>query len=141
MWLTNVGLGITKRKAGRRAPEDRQLTGSDVTDGAISDADQMQRMVNNDLENIPYTMVLAWTCQFTIMFTAVYGFEEEDVSIYQDLLLVQCIFYTTFVVCRFGHSIAYGYSAQTPRTAFYLLGAMCSFGFPVLTLIAAFNWV
>ena len=65
--VVNVGLGGAKMKAGTRAPEDTyQLKKEDVTPESMQLQDRVQRMVNNDLENIPYTMVLSWCALFCI---------------------------------------------------------------------------
>ena len=87
---------------------------------------------NNDLENIPYTMVLAWGSMFCIFFM-------EDESVRDQHAMAQIILYSLFVVARIGHSIAYAKGLAYPRTAVWMLGFMCTFAIGINGAVASFG--
>ena len=131
--FTNLGLGGAKMNAGGRAPEDTyQKSADEVTEEAKVAQDRAQRMVNNDLENIPYTMVLAWGSMFCIYFM-------ENESVRDQHAMAQIILYSLFVVARIGHSIAYAKGLAYPRTAIWMLGFMCTFAIGINGAVASFG--
>ena len=131
---TNMGLGGAKMKAGGRAPEDTyQVTDtSQITEEAKTAQDRAQRMVNNDLENIPYTLVLTWGSLYCITSAA----EAVDVKGYA---MAHIILFSIFVVCRIMHSIVYSMGLSTARSLVWLMGLLCSFGIAINGAIAAFK--
>lgn len=135
VWAVNIGLGGTKLSAGLRAPEDSQVKTEDAAEGAKEAADRAQRMVNNDLENIPYTMLLAWAAVFCITFDS----PESVVTTRETLSVLHIIFYSIFVVCRIFHSVSYALGFSKPRTVFYLLGCMSSFAISIIAMVAVFS--
>lgn len=145
---TNLGLGGAKAKAGTRAPEDtyqHQRTSNDDNDndndnddGGVSAAvaaanDRAQRIVNNDLENIPYTMVMAWGALVSIIMVGAGG----DTVTLGRLCLAHTVLYSTFVAMRIMHSIAYIYALAYVRTFVWAIGLLCSFGLAILGVFAA----
>lgn len=130
VFITNVGLGGAKNNAGGRAPEDTyQANPNEVSDEAKVAQDRAQRIVNNDLENITYTMVLAWGSVFCIAMgsgSGKYG-------------LAHIIMYSLFVLCRIGHSIVYAKKLTTARSLIWLVGVLCSFGIGINGAIASFD--
>ena len=130
---TNLGLGGAKNNAGGRAPEDTyQKKTEEVSDEAKVAQDRAQRMVNNDLENIPYTIAMAWGSVFCIYFGG-------DEVLRDQQALAHIVLYSLFTVARFGHSIAYAKAWAYPRTLVWMAGFMCSFGIGVNAAIAAYK--
>lgn len=56
-WLTNVMAGGAKGKAGARAPEDT-FQNAAPTPEDVAALDRANRIVSNDLENIPVGLIL-----------------------------------------------------------------------------------
>jgi uncharacterized MAPEG superfamily protein len=132
---TNLGLGGAKLEAGGRAPEDTyQKSTEEVSEDAKVLQDRAQRIVNNDLENIPYTMVMAWGSLVCIYFI---GGDEDHVK--DAHAVAHMVLYTLFVACRIGHSFMYTYGFSYPRTALWSLGFLCSFGLSINGAIASYN--
>lgn len=130
---TNVGLGGAKNEAGGRAPEDTYQKKSDeVSEDAKVALDRAQRMVNNDLENIPYTMILAWGSLFCIYF-------GDDAAIRDQQALSHIVLYSLFVAARFGHTITYAKAWAYPRSLVWLFGWMCSFAIGINGAVASFR--
>mmetsp|Transcript_29796 Transcript_29796/g.65594 ORF Transcript_29796/g.65594 Transcript_29796/m.65594 type:complete len:161 (+) Transcript_29796:114-596(+) len=130
---TNLGLGGAKNEAGGRAPEDTyQKKSEEVSEEAKVAQDRAQRMVNNDLENIPYTMVMAWGSLFCIYF-------GDDDAVRDQQALAHIVLYSLFVVARFGHSITYAKAWAYPRTLAWLIGFMCTFAIGVNGAVASFK--
>ena len=137
VWAVNIGLGGTKASAGMRAPEDEyQVKEENAAEGAKEAADRAQRMVNNDLENIPYTMVLAWAAIYCINSI---GVSESPSTTRETLSTLHLCFYSTFVVCRIFHSVSYSFGFSKSRTVFYLLGALSTFAISIITMVAVFR--
>jgi uncharacterized MAPEG superfamily protein len=140
LWLkvfaTNIGLGGAKNNAGGRPPEDTyQKPASEATEEDKSNLDRAQRIVNNDLENIPYTMVLAWGSVYCI------GWAEasEGSSSVNSHALAHIVLYTIFVVSRYAHSVVYIKGLSTTRSIVWLIGALCSFGIAINGAIVSFK--
>lgn len=130
---TNLGLGGAKNNAGTRAPEDSYQKKSDeASPEATAAQDRAQRIVNNDLENIPYTMALAWGAMFCIFFVGDEGFRDAQAT-------AHIILYALFVGCRFGHSYFYANGYSVPRSVVWFTGLLCSFAIGINGAIAAFQ--
>mmetsp|Transcript_30674 Transcript_30674/g.89584 ORF Transcript_30674/g.89584 Transcript_30674/m.89584 type:complete len:161 (+) Transcript_30674:51-533(+) len=130
---TNLGLGGAKLNAGGRAPEDTyQKSADEVTEESKVAQDRAQRIVNNDLENIPYTMVMAWGSMFCI-----YSMDNESVR--DQHAMAQIILYSLFVVARIGHSVAYAKGLAYPRTAVWMLGFVITFAIGINGAVASFG--
>jgi uncharacterized MAPEG superfamily protein len=130
---TNLGLGGTKMKAGGRAPEDTyQAKAAEATPEAKEAQDRSQRVVNNDLENIPYTMAIAWGAVFCIYF-------GDDTDKRDRHSRAQIMLYATFVACRILHSVFYYQQLAIARSSVWATGFFCSFALAVLGVFAAFN--
>lgn len=133
LWIkvvaTNVGLGGAKVNAGGRAPEDTYQTGGAAAseDAKVAQA-RAQRIVNNDLENVPYTLVLAWG--------AVYCIAAADAA---DSAQAHIFLFTVFTACRFAHTIVYSKGLSKPRSLVWFLGVLCSFGIAFNGAIASFQ--
>jgi len=131
VFATNIGLGGAKNNAGTRPAEDTyQKDAAEATEEDKTNLDRAQRIVNNDLENIPYTMVLAWGSIYCI---GTVGASADSNA------LAHIVFYTIFVVCRFSHSIVYIKGLSTARSIVWLFGVICSFGIAINGAIASFK--
>ena len=131
--ITNLGLGGAKMIAGARAPEDfYQKKTEEASAEALAAKDRSQRIVNNDLENIPYTMALAWGAMFLIFFGA-------DESTRDSQSMAHIVLFTIFVVARICHSVVYSMGLSVPRSAAWATGFLCTFGIAINGTIAAFQ--
>ena len=128
---TNLGLGGAKNNAGTRPAEDTyQKDSGDASEADKANLDRAQRIVNNDLENIPYTMVLAWGSMYCIGFT---GADADGNA------LVHIVLYSIFVASRIAHSVIYIKGMSKARSLAYLAGAVCSMGMAINGAIASFK--
>jgi uncharacterized MAPEG superfamily protein len=131
--ITNLGLGSAKLYAGGRAPEDTyQKKDDEANPEAIATQERSQRIVNNDLENIPYTMILAWGSMFCIYFG-----DDEDFRDGQSMAHI--VLFSVFVASRIGHSIFYARGLSTARSVAWVVGCLCSFCIAINGAIAAFR--
>jgi len=135
VFATNLGLGGAKNNAGARAPEDTYQTSQDkASEEDVASLDRAQRIVNNDLENIPYTMVMAFGSAVIIYLVGVSNYESA-----KGLSLAHTVLYAVFVTARIGHSIAYAKGISVGRSLVWLVGVMASFGIGINGAIAAFR--
>mmetsp|Transcript_4450 Transcript_4450/g.8601 ORF Transcript_4450/g.8601 Transcript_4450/m.8601 type:complete len:154 (-) Transcript_4450:782-1243(-) len=127
--FTNIGLGGAKWNAGGRAPEDTyQATAEEASEEAKAAQVKAQRIVNNDLENVTYTLTLAWAALYCIVLGG------SDGSAWAHIAL-----YGIFVFCRLGHSIAYASGKSYLRSTFWTLGVTCSFAIGINGAVASFG--
>ena len=84
--------------------------------------------MNNDLENIPYTMVMAWGSVLCIAF----GGSDGNA-------IAHIVLYSLFVLCRIGHSIVYTMGISKARSLIWLVGVLCSFAIGINACIASFG--
>jgi uncharacterized MAPEG superfamily protein len=130
---TNLGLGGAKMNAGRRAPEDTyQKPEAEVSEDAKVANDRAQRVVNNDLENIPYTMALAWGSLFCLSLVS-------DTTKQDGHAIAHIALYTTFCVMRIAHSIVYLKGIAILRSLVWFVAFLCTFGIALNGAIAAFQ--
>jgi len=137
MWMkvavSNVVLGVAKMKAGTCAPEDtRQNSQEDVSDDAKENEQRAQRIVNNDLENVPYTMILAFGSMFCII-----SLDSENLEKRQSISIAHIILFSLFVTMRIAHTITFAYKISKARSVVWLIGFLCSFGIAIVLVIAA----
>jgi len=130
VFFSNLKLGLAKKNAGARAPEDRQADGADVSEDAVKTLDRARRIISNDQENIPYMMALTWGAYF-IMILA----NAED-----GFLTTHIILYAVFVAARILHTVVYSFELSLPRSIFFMVGLLSSLGIvlnAIITLISA----
>mmetsp|Transcript_39918 Transcript_39918/g.120188 ORF Transcript_39918/g.120188 Transcript_39918/m.120188 type:complete len:155 (-) Transcript_39918:1084-1548(-) len=132
VFVTNIGLGGAKQNAGGRAPEDTYQKPKDEVSGEdAANLDRSQRIVNNDLENIPITMIMAAGSAVVIhLVGSTNGY---------DLSLAHTVLYSIFVAARFGHSIAYARGLSIGRSLVWLVGVLASFGIGINGAIASYR--
>jgi uncharacterized MAPEG superfamily protein len=132
--FTNLNLGGVKVKAGTRAPEDTyQQRPSDPDEQERLDASQKraQGIVNNDLENIPTGLLIAWASQFCIFFGG-------DADVRGDQAVAHIVLFGIFVGCRIGHSICYSLAWSWMRTVMYVVALISELGMGANLIVAAF---
>mmetsp|Transcript_32926 Transcript_32926/g.60355 ORF Transcript_32926/g.60355 Transcript_32926/m.60355 type:complete len:154 (-) Transcript_32926:84-545(-) len=129
VFVTNIGLGGAKWNAGGRSPEDKyQTNAEEASEDAKAAQLKAQRIVNNDLENITYTLTLAWGALYCIVLGG------SDWNAWAHIVI-----YGIFVFCRYGHSIAYMSGKSYLRTTFWTLGVTCSFAIGINGAVATFG--
>mmetsp|Transcript_42682 Transcript_42682/g.49048 ORF Transcript_42682/g.49048 Transcript_42682/m.49048 type:complete len:154 (-) Transcript_42682:1366-1827(-) len=133
-YLVTVMIQGGKRfKGGTRPPEDSSLSmskgqvqnyGADTT-GVSEEARELdlrwQRIVGNDLENLPLGVIIAWATTFT-----------------NPNPTVQAVNIIAWTVFRFLHTITYAKKVQPWRAIAYTLGQVCVISMLVNGAIAAF---
>jgi len=82
-----------------------------------------QRIVINDLENIPITILLMWIS---------YSISKDN--------LVVFVVAIVFTVCRYLHSICYILRLQPLRSIFWFLGFLCTWTLMVNIMYAAVHY-
>lgn len=134
VFVTNIGLGGAKMYAGTRPAEDTyQKSAETATEEEKQNLDRAQRIVNNDLENIPYTMVLAWGSIYCIGSAAARSGGVDSAA------LAHIALFTVFTVSRYAHSIVYMRGLSSARSIAWLIGALCSFAIAINGAIASFR--
>ena len=116
--ITNFRMGNARVKAGSRPPEDFYQNKHPTKDD-VECADRAARIVQNDLENIPIGLIVAWFCVLGMQIIRVR-------SVFTFQVHTWCMI--GFVVCRLIHSIAYSLQLFLPRAAAYGGSVVCVFG-------------
>ncbi|KAJ3402514.1 hypothetical protein CcCBS67573_g03151 [Chytriomyces confervae] len=135
-WYISISIqGDTRFKAGSRAPEDAAFGGrmgaenveqtfglTSAANDASNQAEKMrelrwQRIIMNDLENIPLGLIIAWSSLVT-----------------PKSPLVHTVSVVTFAVMRILHTVTYARSLQPHRSIVWMLAL-------VATLVMAVNGV
>ena len=137
VFVTNIGLGGAKMYAGTRPAEDTyQKSAETATEEEQQNLDRAQRIVNNDLENIPYTMVLAWGSVYCIGQSAAGSGSSSSVD---RAALAHIALFTLFTVSRIAHSVVYMRGLSTARSIVWLIGVLCSFAIAINGAIVSFK--
>eukprot|EP00457_Paulinella_chromatophora_P015838 gb/GEZN01016522.1/.p1 GENE.gb/GEZN01016522.1/~~gb/GEZN01016522.1/.p1 ORF type:complete len:175 (-),score=20.43 gb/GEZN01016522.1/:262-786(-) len=153
LWLkfvvSNVSLGGAKLQAGARAPEDvyqkkPPTTGTELRQQDFGDKpppqpplelqnlDRAQRIVNNDLENIPLTLIMSWASVLVIALCS-------PSKVQDGLAKAHTIFIVIFTAMRILHTIAYSMKKSSARSLFWIIALLCSFGTSFNCIAAAFS--
>eukprot|EP01130_Rhizamoeba_saxonica_P003226 TRINITY_DN137_c0_g1_i1.p1 TRINITY_DN137_c0_g1~~TRINITY_DN137_c0_g1_i1.p1 ORF type:complete len:156 (-),score=26.20 TRINITY_DN137_c0_g1_i1:102-569(-) len=124
MIFTNMGLGNARIKANTRAPEDATMVGGtqdwgesqQKRDDSVEFAilKRWERIINNDVENIPMQVMLFWA----IYFVLVEANASTDIAIYS---------FWAFVTSRILFSIFYTFQVQPFRTIAFATGLLSVF--------------
>ena len=118
-------------KAGKRAPEDTyQMSQDRVKPDALFDVDRAQRIVNNDAENIPYTLIAAWA---SLLCMKPLTGSQTDIYVTHSVMII------TFAVMRIGHTIAYRFALSYLRSGFWIFGVFATIGMIVNAIVASFR--
>ena len=91
-------------------------------------SERWNRIVRNDLENIPMALILAWSSY--VADTETFG------DAYDHSITILIIAFTLF---RYLHTLFYAKSIQPGRSIAFLMSQLCQCGFGVLLLIEGFN--
>lgn len=135
LWIkvlySNLVLGGAKVKAGKRAPEDTyQMSQDRAKPEALAEVDRTQRIVNNDMENVPYGLILAWGSIFCLSRLA---------TVDDQLYTAHSVLVAVFGGMRVGHTIAYRFALSYTRSALWLGGVLSTIGLGVVAIVASFR--
>ena len=132
VFYSNVMLGGAKLKAGKRAPEDTyQVTMEKAKPEAIAAVDRCQRIVNNDIENIPYGLIVAWASVYCIGRATAAGASS-------DLYTAHVVLVITFGVARIAHTMTYALALSFARSAAWVVGIFSVIGLAINGIVASF---
>ena len=129
-WLTTILQGTKKEPAGLGPTEDGGNSFSSVAvatsagapaDKAMETALRWQRIVANDVENIPIALVVMWACANTVTV-------DETVP-----FIIYCCLY---VVARIAHTICYANGINKLGGAFPLRTVCFAIGFLMVHIMA-----
>uniref|UniRef100_A0A6B2LPW7 Microsomal glutathione S-transferase 1 n=1 Tax=Arcella intermedia TaxID=1963864 RepID=A0A6B2LPW7_9EUKA len=134
-YFITVGIQGSKRfQAGSRPPEDtsmavksranRQTFGREPppSEGAGEADVRWQRIVQNDLENLPLGLIVAWGSLFSCYSPRAHSF------------LVGL-----FCASRIGHTYCYAHAMQPHRSVMYVLGMMSTVGMGLNGLLGLYK--
>jgi uncharacterized MAPEG superfamily protein len=128
---SNLMLGGAKMKAGRRAPEDTyQMSQDKIKPEALAEVDRTQRIVNNDLENVPYGLIMAWGSLICLS-----RLPTPDSGLYT----AHSVLVAVFAGMRVGHTVAYRYALSYTRSLLWISGVLSTIGLGVVAIIASFR--
>eukprot|EP00457_Paulinella_chromatophora_P020722 gb/GEZN01022844.1/.p1 GENE.gb/GEZN01022844.1/~~gb/GEZN01022844.1/.p1 ORF type:complete len:158 (+),score=11.80 gb/GEZN01022844.1/:44-517(+) len=130
-FLTNFYQGGKKFPACARVKEDYEATGRpipDPTSKSVKEAkDELVRWVNisnNDLENIPMGLLVAWSTYLALS-TKGMSVSTKSHRLNHGLLAL-------FVSARLAHTVAYAWKKQPARAIMYALGNVAVGGLALL---------
>ncbi|CAE7615997.1 unnamed protein product [Symbiodinium natans] len=131
-FVTNLRWGFLKGKANMRAREDFN-NNENATSDDVERATAAGRIVQNDLENIPFGLILMWGTALCILGAQM---SSTDASSMCTAHIVLSGLFTTARVC---HTIVYMLHLALPRGAIFMIGTSSLFGLGILGIIAAFE--
>ena len=125
-------LKITKTKSVDPDIENQKQNNNDNNnDNQFLDGDRWDRIVRNDLENVPYGLILAWAC---------YIADTETLGNWYEYCI--SVFIILFTIVRYLHTYCYANGIQPWRTILFGFGQVMQSCFGTLLLIEAFNnWI
>uniref|UniRef100_A0A0G4F490 Microsomal glutathione S-transferase 1 n=1 Tax=Chromera velia CCMP2878 TaxID=1169474 RepID=A0A0G4F490_9ALVE len=137
--FSNLYLGHTKNKAGTRVAEDTyQEQGGNLTadehERRKEAQDRAQRVVSNDLENIPIGLLVAWGSFDAISYSVVAMGNELEAAIGAFIALL-----AVFTGCRVLHTAMYMSGIGLARSLVYLISILSLLGLVILSMYAAFK--
>ncbi|CAK4067023.1 unnamed protein product [Aphanomyces euteiches] len=126
--------GSSKFTAGTRAPEDMAFARANPNQQAFTTAtdpaelqaakdneNRWNRIVGNDMENLPFGILLAWV-------SIIAGGNGTATS----------VFFIVFTICRIIHSVAFAKGVFLPRTAAWQIALLCNIGLAITAVVGAF---
>jgi len=131
--LTGMIQGTKKGKAGLKGPEDGGTGFSDTTtiketdapgSKAVEASKRWERILGNDLENIPIALVIMWACASIV--TA-------------DETLPFMIYAITYTVARIAHTFCYAFGIQPFRSLCFAVGFIMVFCMAFTTVAVTFK--
>jgi len=134
-FICQIIQGTKKGKAGLKAPEDNgtgfsnivgAATGNETTteNKLVETAKRWERIVGNDVENIPIALVIMWSCASIVT---------------TDETLPFLIYAIMFTVARVLHTFCYAYGIQPFRTLCFAIGFIMVFCMAFTTLAVVFK--
>ncbi|CAE7315387.1 unnamed protein product [Symbiodinium sp. CCMP2592] len=131
-FITNLRWGLLKGKANMRAKEDFN-NNPDATQEDVDRATAAGRIVQNDIENIPFGLIFIWGAALCILCVRS---SMKDAS---GLCTAHIVLSGIFATARVAHSIVYILGLSLPRGGIFMLGTSSLFGLGILSIVAAFD--
>jgi len=100
-----------------RPQEDHDAFGSQIVP-VPSNIKRREKVVHNNLENIPLNLVIFWGALVVQCFSNATGHGDLETTLLTYLILI-------YTICRFAYTICYLYGLQPFRTLFFVLGLSC----------------
>jgi hypothetical protein len=134
-YVINVRWALQKGRAGQRAPEDTsQNLNPNAHDKAA--ADHTGRIVANDLENIPFGLIMLWACIISVLFAPALDANLNDNHLGD--LYTATIALAIIAGARTLHTIVFSLAVPPPtRSIFFVIAQMAVFGLGMVAVIAA----
>mmetsp|Transcript_53673 Transcript_53673/g.100593 ORF Transcript_53673/g.100593 Transcript_53673/m.100593 type:complete len:161 (+) Transcript_53673:32-514(+) len=132
-FTTNQRWGLLKGNANMRAPEDF-INNPDATADDVEAANAAGRIVQNDLENIPFGLVFMWASALCILGAQVAGKDVESSCLAHVVLSV--IFFTARVL----HTVVYSVlKVFVLRAVLFFVGTSALLGLGIVSMVEAFH--
>ena len=131
-FMTNLRWAILKGKANMRAREDPN-NNPNATPEDVDRATAAGRIVQNDIENIPFGLIFIWGAALCILGV------RSSMKDSSGLCTAHIVLSGIFATARIAHSIMYILGLGLPRSAVFMLGTMSLFGLGILGMVAAFE--
>ena len=135
-WITTAIQGKKRFEGGGRPPEDQKfgLQDGDVEqnfEATTQEATRWNRIVANDLENLPLGLLLVWSCALAQGVSPNANGNDAFSSWH-------IAFTSAFVAGRIGHTVCFAYSLQPYRTISYTVALIALLSLAVLSVVAVF---
>mmetsp|Transcript_204 Transcript_204/g.382 ORF Transcript_204/g.382 Transcript_204/m.382 type:complete len:157 (-) Transcript_204:240-710(-) len=131
-FMTNLRWAILKGKANMRAREDPN-NNPNATPEDVDRATAAGRIVQNDVENIPFGLIFIWGAALCILGV------RSSMKGSSGLCTAHIVLSGIFATARVAHSIVYIIGLSLPRGGIFMLGTSSLFGLGILSIIAAFD--
>lgn len=112
--------GRDAKRDGEGGPPKEQLA-------ALAEEQRWNRVVMNDLENLPLGLIVAWASYHCCAAQA----RTTSVFVAHNVMVI------FFLVGRVGHTLAYAYALQPWRSLMYMLGLLGVAGMGILGFVSS----
>mmetsp|Transcript_17558 Transcript_17558/g.41675 ORF Transcript_17558/g.41675 Transcript_17558/m.41675 type:complete len:121 (-) Transcript_17558:223-585(-) len=116
-----------------RAKEDFN-NNPDATQEDVERATAAGRIVQNDIENIPFGLIFIWGTALCIL-----GVHSSGKDASGSMCTMHIVLSGIFATARVAHSIIYILGFSLPRGGIFMLGTSSLFGLGILAIYAAFE--
>lgn len=129
--LSNIVEGGAKMKAGARPPEDTYQhipSTEEEKENAMKSVDRARRIINNDMENIPVPLVIAWGSMLCLFLN-----DKSEANIAHAVLMI------VFTATRICHTVVYMMALSYPRALFWALALLAALGMAINCIVASIS--
>lgn len=143
LFLTSAALGLRRFKVGGRPPEDGSIgtalkvetaqglqVSSQATPEALAEFRRWERILANELENIPVGLACLWGSLLCLLFAAGSTAQQEQ------LALAHAVLSLSYAGARSVFTVCYAASLQPWRSVAFLVGLACTAGHCAVGLMA-----